>query len=235
MKRLAALLWVPALAAAAPTETLPLSGMGEANETPIYWDFKLDTGRASGEWRRIVVPSCWEQQGFGAYYYGTQGRGKPDDDPVIPKETGTYRRAFQVPANWDGLDVHLVFEAAMTDTSVTINGQSAGPAHQGGFYRFSYDITKLVRPGGNEIEVTVSKESANKSVNAAERRGDYWTFGGIYRPVWIEARPRRHIDWTAIDARADGTFAATLHLNGTAAAGTRVRARLFDGAGKRVA
>ena len=102
---------------------------------------------------RIAVPSCWEQQGFGAYYYGTQGRGKPDDDPVIPKETGTYRREFQVPADWAGRDIHIVFEAAMTDTSVTINGQSAGPAHQGGFYRFSYDITKLVKPGRNEIEV----------------------------------------------------------------------------------
>ena len=73
---------------------------------------------------------------------------------------------------------------------MTINGQSAGPTHQGGFYRFSYDITKLVKPGRNEIEVVVAKESANKSVNHAERRGDYWTFGGIYRPVWLEARPR---------------------------------------------
>ncbi len=100
-----------------------------------------------------MVPSCWEQQGFGAYYYGTQGRGKPDDDPIIPKETGTYQREFQVPAEWNGRDIHIVFEAAMTDTSVTINGQSAGPTHQGGFYRFSYDITKLVKPGRNEIEV----------------------------------------------------------------------------------
>ncbi len=221
-------------AIARETQVLPLSGMGEAGEAPIYWDFRLDSGRGSGKWTRIAVPSCWEQQGFGAYYYGTQGRGKPDDDPVIPKETGTYRREFQVPAAWDGLDVHLVFEAAMTDTSVTINGQSAGPTHQGGFYHFSYDITKLIRPGRNEIEVAVAKESSNKSVNAAERRGDYWTFGGIYRPVWLEARPRDHIVWTSIDARADGSFYARAHLNHSAPPGAHLRAQVFDAAGHAV-
>jgi hypothetical protein len=218
---------LPLLASAAGTEFLPLSGMGQANEAPVYWDFKLDQGRGSGEWKRIVVPSQWEQQGFGAYYYGTQGRGKPDDDPVIPKETGTYRRSFEIPESWRGRDIILVFEAVMTDTTVTINGQSAGPTHQGGFYRFSYDITRLVRPGRNDVEVVVAKESSNSSVNRAERRGDYWTFGGIYRPVWIEARPKHHITWTAIDARADGTFTAQVHFDEPVPRNTWVVAQIF--------
>jgi hypothetical protein len=218
----------------AETLVMPLSGMGEAGEQPVYWDFKLDAGRASGKWAKIEVPSCWEQQGFGSYYYGTQGRGKPDDDPVIPKETGIYRRVFDLPTTWDGRDIHIVFEAAMTDTTVTVNGQPAGPTHQGGFYRFSYDITRLVKPGRNDLEVVVAKESTNKSVNHAERRGDYWTFGGIYRPVWLEARPRDHIAWTAIDARADGSFYARAHLNRSASKNVRVRAQVFDAAGKAV-
>jgi beta-galactosidase/beta-glucuronidase len=89
----------------AATEVLPLSGT---------WEFRLDQGRGSGEWKAISVPSQWEQQGFGTYYYGTQGRGKPDDDPVIPKETGTYQRTFEIPQGWKNRDVILVFEAAMT-------------------------------------------------------------------------------------------------------------------------
>jgi hypothetical protein len=233
---LLAMFAMPTFSASPETLVLPLSGMGEAGEAPVYWDFKLDAGRGSPgkgkEWSRIAVPSCWEQQGFGAYYYGTQGRGKPDEDPIIPKETGTYRRMFEIPAAWDGRDIHIVFEAAMTDTSVTINGKSAGATHQGGFYRFSYDITNLVKPGRNEVEVVVAKESSNKSVNHAERRGDYWTFGGIYRPVWLEARPRDHIVWTAIDARADGSFYARAHLNRPAPTGARVQAQVFDAAGK---
>jgi hypothetical protein len=232
----AGLLWtvLPLVAAAAPTEVLPLSGMGEPGEGPVYWDFRLDTGRSAGAWKLIQVPSCWEQQGFGAYYYGTQGRGRPDDDPIIPRETGTYRRAFQLPREWLDREIHVVFEAAMTDTTVFVNGLKAGDTHQGGFYRFSYDITDLVKPGDNQIEVRVAKESANHSVNLAERRGDYWTFGGIYRPVWLEARPRHHIAWTGIDARADGSFAATLHLNTDAPAGARVRAQILDANGRTV-
>ena len=222
---------IPALTCAATTEVLPLSGMGEAGEAPVYWDFRLDAGRGAGEWRRILVPSCWEQQGFGRYYYGTEGRGKPDGDPVIPKETGTYRRSFDLPKAWKGREVHLVFEAVMTDTTVFINGIQAGPVHQGGFYRFDYDITKLVKPGHNDLEVRVTKESANKSVNLAERRGDYWTFGGIYRPVWLEARPPNHMTWIAIDARADGSFSAQVHLNHSPPSGTRVSVTLRDAAG----
>src|SRR6187455_2346870 len=112
----ALLVILPMLANAAPSEILPLSGMGEPGDAPVHWDFELDTGRGSGERRRILVPSCWEQQGFGAYYYGTQGRGKSDNDPVIPKETGTYRRSFEISPRWRDREIHIVFEAAMTDT-----------------------------------------------------------------------------------------------------------------------
>lgn len=230
---LAATLLLPALAAAAQTQVLPLSGMGEPGEPPVQWDFRIDNGRGAGQWTRIRVPSCWEQQGFGTYYYGTQGRDKPEDDPIIPKERGEYRTEFVVPAEWRGQQVRVVFEAAMTDTTVRVNGQSAGPTHQGGFYRFHYDITGLVNVGAkNLLEVTVSKESANVSVNRAERRGDYWTFGGIYRPVWLEARPRDHIEWTAIDARADGSFYAQVHLENPGPPNSRVRARIVDEQGK---
>jgi hypothetical protein len=225
---LTACVFIPAVALAAPTEVLPLSGMGAKDEAPVYWDFRLDSGRGSGEWRPIAVPSQWEQQGFGSYYYGTQGRGKPDDDPIIPRETGTYRRSFEIPASWQGREIFIVFEAAMTDTTVIINGKQAGPTHQGGFYRFSHDISKLVKPGVNQVQVIVAKESANTSVNRAERRGDYWTFGGIYRPVWLEARPAHHIEWTAIDARADGGIRVRVHFNAPLPRRARVLAQLID-------
>ena len=226
---------LPLLANATPTQIVPLSGMGEPGEQPVLWDFRIDNGRGAGGWTRIRVPSCWEQEGFGTYYYGTQGRNKPDDDPIIPKERGDYRTEFTVPAEWRGQQVRIVFEAAMTDTTVRVNGQPAGPTHQGGFYRFHYDIGSLVKFGTkNLLEISVSKESANTSVNRAERRGDYWTFGGIYRPVWLEARPRDHIEWTAIDARADGSFYAQVHLENKAPSDHSVRGVILDEQGNPV-
>lgn len=229
---LAGILWAAAPAAPLETRIKYLSGIGP--DDAVVWDFFCTGGRNSGVWSRIRVPSCWEQEGFGTYYYGTRRRGKPDDDPEIPKEQGKYRTEFAVPANWRGRHVRLVFEAAMTDTEVRINDRPAGPVHQGGFYRFHYDVTLLVKYGAtNLLEVTVSKESSNQSVNRAERRGDYWTFGGIYRPVWLEARPAQFIDWTAIDARADGTFYAQAHL-GAPLPGAQVAVRILDADSKPV-
>ena len=80
----------------------------------------------------------------------------------------------------------------MTDAEVKINGVSAGEIHQGAFYAFKYDITKLLKYGeSNLLEVTVSKHSSNQSVNEAERKADFWIFGGIFRPVWLEVLPAK--------------------------------------------
>ncbi|RZL31077.1 MAG: beta-galactosidase, partial [Rubrivivax sp.] len=128
-------------------------------------------------------------------------------------DTGTYRHRFTVPADWQGRSVRIVFEAAMTDTTVKVNGKPAGPIHQGGFNRFSHDITKLVKVGEeNDLEVTVSEASANAATELAERHGDYWVFGGIYRPVWLEAAPAESIAHVAIDAKATGELAAQVTL-----------------------
>src|SRR5690606_3386805 len=101
----------------------------------------------------------------------------------------------------------------MTDTEVKINGKLAGDIHQGSFYRFSHDITDKVHFGReNTLEATVSKMSKDNTVNNAERLADYWIFGGIYRPVYLEATPKAHIAWTAIDAKADGSFKSNVYL-----------------------
>ena len=65
----------------------------------------------------------------------------------------------------------------------------------------------------NRLEVEVSKESSSPQVNLAERRADYWNFGGIWRPVYIVSKPIQNIQRVAIDARADGQFKADVFLN----------------------
>ena len=113
-------------AAAEETEVVYLSGRGK--DDPVRWEFYCTKGRRSGQWTTIGVPSNWELQGFGNYNYG-HDRPKAD-------EQGKYRRTFDVPQRWQDKRVFIVFEGVMTDTEVWINGQSAGPKHQGGFYRF---------------------------------------------------------------------------------------------------
>nr|WP_321372366.1 sugar-binding domain-containing protein [uncultured Draconibacterium sp.] len=179
---------------------------GTDNENTVAWDFFCTAGRKSGVWTRIEVPSHWEQQGFGEYDYGRDYRtyGKKFE---FAKESGLYKHRFNLPENWNGKRVFIVFEGSMTDTEVKINGELAGPIHQGSFYRFKYDITDKLKPNEeNLLEVKVDKWSSNASVNHAERYADYWIFGGIFRPVYLEAVPQNYIDRVAINAQADGTF-----------------------------
>ena len=179
---------------------------GTDTKHTIQWDFFCTAGRNSGEWKKIAVPSCWEQQGFGNYNYGrdykTNGKNARFYD-----EKGMYKYQFKVPSNWKGQKINIVFDASMTDTEVKINGKSAGAIHQGAFYRFKYDISALLSFDKlNMLEVTVSKMSADASVNNAERLADYWVFGGIFRPVFLEATPKKYIEYVGIDAQADGKF-----------------------------
>ena len=165
-------------------------------------------GMNANKWTTIAVPSCWELQGFGKYDYGYA------KDSVRGKEKGLYKNTFNVPATWKGKVINIVFEGVMTDAEVKVNGKTAGAIHQGAFYAFKYDISQLLKYGkSNLLEVTVSKHSANESVNTAERKADFWIFGGIFRPVWLEVLPEVHIKEHSINAKATGEILGTFYTN----------------------
>ncbi len=178
---------------------------GTDKDHTVDWEFYCTGGRKSNYWTTIPVPSCWELQGFGTYAYGRKS--------LQTDEKGIYKHTFHVDADFKGKKVFIVFEGSMTDTEVNINGIKAGAIHQGAFYQFEYDITNLLKFGSqNLLEVTVSKKSTNESVNRAEREADYWIFGGIFRPVYLEVLPTEFIERTAINAGANGKFGIDVFL-----------------------
>jgi hypothetical protein len=206
------------------TEKIFLSGTGPDNTR--QWQFFCTGGMNANKWSSIAVPSCWELQGFGKYDYGFA------KDSIRGKEQGFYKYNFNVPQNWESKIVKIVFEGVMTDAEVKINGKSAGEMHQGAFYAFDYDITDLIQYGSqNVLEVTVAKHSSNQSVNEAERKADFWIFGGIFRPVYIELLPRTYIDRMAINGKADGTYTVSCWVNGFA---DKAKLQILSSEGKTV-
>ncbi|WPR71142.1 glycoside hydrolase family 2 TIM barrel-domain containing protein [Flavobacterium sp. NG2] len=184
------------------TEIQYLSGIDK--DHMVDWDFFCSEGNNSGKWTKIGVPSCWELQGFGGYNYGHDGR---DKTKKIHKEYGLYKRSFFAPLQWKNNEVKIVFEGVMTDAEVKINGKLAGEIHQGAFYEFKYTISELLKYGKeNLLEVKVNKVSSNTSINFAERDADFWIFGGIYRPVYLEIVPKDFMERIAVNAKADGTI-----------------------------
>jgi len=209
-------------ALAQPTEVQFLSGHDKDDAVP--WEFMCTSGANSGFWTNLPVPSQWDVKRFGTLNYHKDLTNAFD-------EKGLYAHNFSVPASWSGRRIFLVFDGSMTDTSARLNGQSVGPMHQGSFYRFKYEVTPLVHFGDtNRLEVTVAKHSENASVNNAERNADFWVFGGIFRPVYLEAVPQQFIERVAIDARADGHFLADVYLNGVTNADTvQAQIQTLDG------
>lgn len=196
---------------------------GTDKDHTVKWDFMCTKGRNSGKWSAIPVPSCWEMQGFGTYNYS--------HDTQNPAEQGLYKYHFKIAPQHKGKKIFIVFDAAMTDTELKINGESAGPIHQGGFYQFKYDITKLVKfDAMNILEATVSKMSTNNSINRAERQSDFWLFGGIFRPVYLEIVPPIFIERVAVDAKADGDFNMRVFTNATGK--QKIEAQVYDLKGK---
>lgn len=181
------------------TETRKLWLSGTDKDHRVDWDFFCSEGRNSKKWTKIPVPSCWEMEGFGTLEYGRLKK--------TASEFGRYKHSFFTPLNLKkGEKVFLIFEGAFTDTEVKLNGRSLGPIHQGGFYEFKYEISSLLNPSGksNLLEVTCYKVSKDSSVNKAERDGDFWVFGGLFRPVYLEVLPEQHIEHLAIDAKHTG-------------------------------
>jgi hypothetical protein len=210
---------------ATETQRLMLSGHGPDDAVP--WEFTIDSGRRAGEAATIPVPSNWQQHGFGVYQYGLK-------DGERTNAHGLYRRTFTLPATWKDRRVRLVFDGVMTDARVLVNGVQAGPVHTGGYYRFEFDVTNLVRVGEqNRLEVDVAEASANPDTERGERRADYWDFSGIFRPVWIEATPMQSIRHSAIDARANGDLTVDVSLTAPREV-TRVEAQVLDSEGRRV-
>lgn len=185
------------------SQTVYLSGTDKDNT--VDWQFRCSEGMNSGHWTTIPVPSCWEQQGFGAYNYGR--------DKQFHTEQGHYRHTFRADASWRDKRAMLCFEGVMTDATVLLNGDSIG-GHKGAFYPFSFEVTDHLRLGQeNTLEVIVDKHSSDASVNKAEREADYWIFGGIFRPVYLQLHPQDYIQRVAIDARHTGAYAVQVFLS----------------------
>lgn len=110
-----------------------------------------------------------------------------------------YHRTIQV----DGkcLEKHnyiLHFEGSDFVTKLWVNGQYAGH-HKGGYARFSFDITNLLRDGENHLTVKVEDSFDMQQPRGKQRWMDhnflcfYVQTTGIWKTVWSEYVPKKSI------------------------------------------
>lgn len=96
----------------------------------------------------------------------------------------TYEKRFTVDPSWSGKEVHVLFEAAMCDARVTLNGTEVA-AHRDGYTPFEARLTDVLRDGENLLRVTIDG-SENPEIPPFGGQVDYLTYAGIYRDVWLQ-------------------------------------------------
>ncbi len=100
-----------------------------------------------------------------------------------------YYKKFQKTESMKSGRSFLCFEASYYKTKVWLNGKKLGE-HLGGFTPFEFDITDVLEKN-NVLAVMV--DATRLPDRAPTVTTDWFTYGGIYRDVYIENRPSKRL------------------------------------------
>jgi beta-galactosidase/beta-glucuronidase len=183
----------------------------------------------------IEVPGCWELQGYDRPQYVNVTYPFPVDPPYIPDEnpTGVYQRVFNLQESWQGKAVNLTFLGVSSAFDVYLNGVYVGGA-KGSHLSHEFHLNPyLVFDEQNSIMVVVYKWSDGAYLEDQ----DMWRLHGIFREVYLTARPLIHLQDVNIQAdydsdRSHGMLQVAFSTNQTY--NLPIKVSLFDPTGKEV-
>lgn len=184
---------------------IAFTAYGERRVTTLNdgWEFKKGDAAAESAWQKVRIPHDWaiygpfdrdnDLQKVAVEQNGeteeTVKTGRTGGLPFIGK--GTYRTTFEVP-DTAGRNVALVFDGAMSNAHVKVNGKEVAYWPYG-YNSFYADVTDAVKPGDNDMVVELEN---------FERASRWYPGAGLYRNVHLVNTDRVHIPtW--------GTFVTT--------------------------
>ncbi|NLU95959.1 glycoside hydrolase family 2 TIM barrel-domain containing protein [Chitinophaga sp. Ak27] len=186
------------------------------------------------QWKKIRVPENWQTAGFDSYIFTDVEYPFKPDPPKVPADfnpVGSYRRDFELPANWKNKQVWIHLGAVNSFFYLWING------HYLGFSKDSktpteFDITPYLKTGANNVSIQVFRFSDGSYLEGQ----DMWKLSGIERSIYLVARPELCVfDFFAkpllTNQYKDGNLDLLLQLNRRplpAEAGQRIRVKLLD-------
>ena len=209
---------------------------------PLAEGWRFQYGEATGveavgfddaAWSRVAVPHTWNRVGF--YIPNPEAHIHTRDNTNKEQGVGWYRLTFTPEAIETDQKAWLQFDAASRTAEVWLNGVKLGE-HQGGFSRFRFDATAMLKPGQPNLLV-VKTDNTNPTGDASTAdilplRGDFFIHGGLYRPVSLIVTDDVHVD--LLDFGGSGVYATTTSIE-DGQARIAVRARIRNDSGRRQA
>ena len=152
------------------------------------------------DWVELEVPGALNQP--------------PDGEEV----GGWYRRTLFVSSTWAGQAATLKFGSANYVADVWLNGRHVG-YHEGGYTPFAFDVSGYLLPGeSNVIAVRVDNPAwGTRNDIVPWGLADWWNYGGLTGPVWMEITPPTHLVRADVVPHLDGLDVSVLaHRSSTA-------------------
>ncbi len=206
-------------------------------------------GRPADFWREdfddsafgtIRVPGHMELQGYGQVQYINTLYPWDGHSELRPPEidwedcpVGSYVREFDLDEGLRGKKVCISFQGVEQAFYLWLNGQFIGYAEDS-FTPSDFDLTPYLRETGNRLCVEVYKRSSAAWIEDQ----DFFRFSGIFRSVFLYAKPAVHLTdlWLQAGLEEDnttGTLSIRLLLEGEGTVCARIthpkQGTLFDG------
>lgn len=174
--------------------------------TPYTFDKDFySIGYNDDDWNTINVPGTWQMQGFDHLTYrNIPMEFYPYDPPKVPTKinpTGAYRRTFDIPGNWNGRKIILHFDGVKSNAFVWVNGEYIG-YDEGAMTHAEFDITGFLNEQNNQITVLTTRWCSGSYLEDQ----DMWRFAGIYRDVYLYAKPSAHFNNLFVKTDLDGKY-----------------------------
>jgi beta-galactosidase len=188
--------------------------------------YKMDYDTSS--WGRIQVPGMMEAQGYGQPYFNNIQYPFPANEPFIKhdmNDVGSYRRDFDVPADWSGRDIYLHIGAAGAAYYIWVNGQKVGYSEDSKLPS-EFNLSPYVHTGKNTIAIELYRFADGSYLEDQ----DFWRVSGIERSVYVFAEAKVRLKDYAAVASLDKTYTngilkLTTEVSGK---GAKVRATVLD-------
>ena len=190
---------------------LMLNGKWQFNWVPSPEERPADfykTNYDASAWKTIQVPSCVEMLGYGTPIYTNVTYPFKNQPPFIrgqegytvvkePNAVSSYRRTFEVPAQWNGREIYLHFNGIYSAAYVWVNGQKVGYT-QGPNNDAEFNVTKYLKIGQQNL---VCVEVYRWSDGSYIEDQDMFRLSGIHRDVYLEARQKVQVQDAYLTSR----------------------------------
>ena len=176
-----------------------------AERPALFWQEGFDLSRFGS----IAVPGHMETQGFGQiqyinklYPWDGHAELRPPQVDMQNNPVGSYVREFDLEESLLGRRVCISFQGVEQAFYVWLNGQFVGYSEDS-FTPSDFDLTPYIRPRGNRLCVEVYKRSSAAWLEDQ----DFFRFSGIFRSVFLYAKPRLHLEdvWFQTSLDPDNT------------------------------